>query len=301
MTESMSIREFLTPLAEQARSLLDAQTASAWLVKDDRVVLCAATGYDAAINMLQDISYKIGEGITGTIARGTPIRLTSEELRHHQAHRGAWDAVVYGRPDREQNLSLLGVPIRSGDTTLGVLKVEAKRDGIPFTESDQRLLETVADLIATAIMTKPEFAEHLPGAYIFVLMPFVDNFKDIYELGIKATAEKLMMRCERVDEIEFNDTILAEIYAGIQRADLIIADMTGRNPNVFYEVGYAHALSKDVVLLTQVAEDIPFDLKGHNHIVYGNSISTLRNRLERRLNALLFRMRGAEAEDASGS
>ena len=57
MNECMSISEFLTPLAEQARSLLNAQTASAWLIKDDQVTLCAATGYDAAINRLQDFSY----------------------------------------------------------------------------------------------------------------------------------------------------------------------------------------------------------------------------------------------------
>jgi len=51
--------------------------------------------------------------------------------------------------------------------------------------------------------------------------------------------------------------------------------MTGRNPNVFYEVGYAHALEKRCVLLTSNANDIPFDLKHHRHIIYNNSISDL--------------------------
>lgn len=63
--------------------------------------------------------------------------------------------------------------------------------------------------------------------------------------------------------------------------------MTDKKPNVFYEVGYAHAKEKEVVLLTQKSKDIPFDLKGHNHIVYENSIDKLRQRLESRLKAII--------------
>ena len=48
--------------------------------------------------------------------------------------------------------------------------------------------------------------------------------------------------------------------------------MTGRNPNVFYETGYAHALGKHVILLTQEAKDIPFDLKHYQHIIYAKRI-----------------------------
>ena len=59
--------------------------------------------------------------------------------------------------------------------------------------------------------------------------------------------------------------------------------MTGRNPNVFYEVGYAHALQKEVILLTQDADDIPFDLRVHNHIVYEGKIMRLQELLRKRL------------------
>jgi hypothetical protein len=55
--------------------------------------------------------------------------------------------------------------------------------------------------------------------------------------------------------------------------------MTDQNPNVFYEVGYAHAKNKICILLTQRTEDIPFDLKHHRHIVYGTSITLLRAQL----------------------
>ena len=105
--------------------------------------------------------------------------------------------------------------------------------------------------------------------FAFVLMPFSNEFRDIYQLGIKDPLGPLNIRAERVDEQAFHEeTILQRIYNQIDAADFIIADMTGRNPNVFYEVGYAHAKEKLCVLLTASAEDIPFDLKHHRHIIY---------------------------------
>jgi nucleoside 2-deoxyribosyltransferase len=123
--------------------------------------------------------------------------------------------------------------------------------------------------------------------FAFVLMPFDAAFDDIYKLGIKDTAEKLGIRAERVDEQIFHkENILERIYSQIDAADLIIADLTGRNPNVFYETGYAHAKGKLCLLLTSRADDIPFDLKHHRHIIYGASIQNLRHALEKDLDWL---------------
>jgi hypothetical protein len=114
-------------------------------------------------------------------------------------------------------------------------------------------------------------------------MPFSKDFDDTYKLGIKAACEEAGMYCERVDEQQYDGTILNRVYNQIAMSNLIVADMTGRNPNVFYEVGYAHALNKRVILLTQREEDIPFDLKLYPHIVYGGSISNLKDELAKRL------------------
>jgi nucleoside 2-deoxyribosyltransferase len=123
--------------------------------------------------------------------------------------------------------------------------------------------------------------------YAFVLMPFDVAFDDIYKLGIKETAEKLGIRAERVDEQIFHkENILERICSQIDAADLIIADLTGRNPNVFYETGYAHAKGKLCLLLTSKADDIPFDLKHHRHLIYGDSIQNLRQALEKDLDWL---------------
>lgn len=123
----------------------------------------------------------------------------------------------------------------------------------------------------------------LPKPFIFVLMPFDARFDDIYKFGIKGAADDVGAYAERVDEQIFTEGILDRIFNQINKADIIVADMTGRNPNVFYEVGYAHALGKIVLLLTQNTDDIPFDLKHHQHTVYGGSIELLREQLSPRL------------------
>src|ERR1700735_3927748 len=95
---------------------------------------------------------------------------------------------------------------------------------------------------------------------VFVVMPFTDEFKDHYELGIKPACENAGASCVRVDEQLFLENILERIYGQIKTADVVVAEMTSRNPNVFYEVGYARGLGKPVILLTSNASDIPFDL-----------------------------------------
>lgn len=118
-----------------------------------------------------------------------------------------------------------------------------------------------------------------PKPFAFVLMPFASEFDDIYKLGIQAVAAELGVVAERVDEQIYTESMLERIYRQIEAADFVIADMSGRTPNVFYEVGYAHAKGKLCTLLTKRAEDIPFDLKHHRHLVYGDSIQELRRLL----------------------
>jgi nucleoside 2-deoxyribosyltransferase len=89
----------------------------------------------------------------------------------------------------------------------------------------------------------------LPKPFVFVLMPFDSTFDDIYKFGIKGAADDIGAYAERVDEQNFTEGILDRIFNQISKADVIVADMTGKNPNVFYEVGYAHALGKITLLL----------------------------------------------------
>jgi hypothetical protein len=128
-----------------------------------------------------------------------------------------------------------------------------------------------------------EVKSTIPKPFVFVLIPFDKRFDDIYKFGIKGAAEDVGAYAERLDEQIFVEGMLDRIFNQISKADIIVADMTGRNPNVFYEVGYAHALGKITLLLTQDANDIPFDLKHRQHTVYGGSIELLRKELADRL------------------
>ncbi len=135
---------------------------------------------------------------------------------------------------------------------------------------------TIQDQNAEAL-TKPK--------RLFVVMPFAPEFTDVYILGIREVAEKLGFVVERADEIEHIESIIDVIQEKIRSCDAIIADTTGRNPNVFYEIGYANGVDRPAVLICRESDAIPFDLAGVNFIKYG-SIVNLRQRLDKRLRVL---------------
>jgi hypothetical protein len=114
-------------------------------------------------------------------------------------------------------------------------------------------------------------------------MPFTKEFDDIYQLGIKAACDELGMYCERVDETHVLGTLYDKIVNSISKADVVVADLTSRNPNVYYETGYAHALKKVTIHLCQDIGDIPFDLLGFQHIVYSGRIVELKRQLAEKL------------------
>lgn len=121
---------------------------------------------------------------------------------------------------------------------------------------------------------------------IFVIMPFASEFEDVYVLGIRDVAERIGLIVERADDVEHNENILDLIQEKIQESDAVVADTTGQNPNVFYEVGYSHAVKTPTILISRKGSKIPFDLQSHNHIFY-ETIVQLRERLEKRLRATL--------------
>ena len=76
------------------------------------------------------------------------------------------------------------------------------------------------------------------------------------------------MLCSRADEIWENPAIIQDIVTLIDKSFVVVCDCTGRNANVFYEIGIAHTLGREVVLITQVDADIPFDLRHLRYIKY---------------------------------
>ncbi len=129
--------------------------------------------------------------------------------------------------------------------------------------------------------------------YCFVLMPFSETFdvQNVYRDHIKLVIEKRCgLRCERADDIYDISGVMQSVWEGINRACLIIADLTDRNPNVFYELGIAHTLGKPVIILTQTMDFVPFDLRHLRCIVYSykpSEIKKLEKALERTVGTVL--------------
>lgn len=90
----------------------------------------------------------------------------------------------------------------------------------------------------------------------FVAMPFDPLFQSYYEQVIRPAVEELGLTCIRGDEIYSRPQIMADIWKCIRTPRLVIAELTGKNPNVFYEVGLAHAIGKPLILLTRNEDDV---------------------------------------------
>ena len=100
------------------------------------------------------------------------------------------------------------------------------------------------------------------------MMPFAKEFDPIYGHLLKAVLEDAGFEVSRADAIKGQNNILSDVIEGIENNDLIVADLTGANANVFYELGIAHTLGKPVILVTQRMEDVPFDLKSYRVLKY---------------------------------
>ena len=103
---------------------------------------------------------------------------------------------------------------------------------------------------------------------LFVLMPFSDELKPIYYDHIKKVAKELNLSVARADDFFSHSSVMQEIFSAIKQATILIADCTHKNPNVFYEIGLAHALGRPVILITQDEGDVPFDLRHIRYIHY---------------------------------
>lgn len=98
------------------------------------------------------------------------------------------------------------------------------------------------------------------------MMPFA-GFGPVYE-AIQNAAQACGMTCNRADDIWENHAIIQDVIDLIDRSAIVVCDCTNKNANVFYEIGVAHALGKEVILITQNAEDVPFDLRHLRYIRY---------------------------------
>lgn len=107
----------------------------------------------------------------------------------------------------------------------------------------------------------------------FVIMPFEAGWSNTVYNYIKRILSKFNLDIKRADTVT-GHIIMEDIWRLINEAIVVLADVTENNPNVFYELGIAHTLGKNVVLIAQNTDYIPFDISAYRHIIYDGGTST---------------------------
>lgn len=131
----------------------------------------------------------------------------------------------------------------------------------------------------------------------FVLMPFAEKFDVVYRTLIAPAVETAGLSAIRADELTTPGFILEQIRSAIQQARICVADVTGANPNVLYELGFAQASGKPVVMIAEHVESIPFDIASQRVLTYGSQPAESRGALGAAIRMVLSQERLAEARE----
>ena len=107
-----------------------------------------------------------------------------------------------------------------------------------------------------------------PNGKCFVMMPFSAPFNVYYDNVYYPAIEEAGMSPVRADDLFRAGVIVADLWAMIQAAKVLLAELTTKNPNVFYELGLAHAIGKPIVLVSETMNDVPFDLQQLRVLLY---------------------------------
>jgi len=135
-------------------------------------------------------------------------------------------------------------------------------------------------------LEEPEITEDV---LVSAMMPFQAEFDAVHHT-LKMVSEANDLKCRRADDIWENPAIIQDVVSLIDKSRVVICDCTGRNANVFYEAGIAHTLGREVILITQNPEDIPFDLRHLRYVHYLNNEEgrkTLYEKLEKRIRTII--------------
>lgn len=125
---------------------------------------------------------------------------------------------------------------------------------------------------------------------VFVIMQFTEPYNSLYKEVIGNVTKEFDLNPLRADDMFGPGIILQDIVKKIVESTIIIAEISSKNPNVFYELGYAHALGKPTILLAEKGDELPFDIQGYRVIFYENTIQgkkIVEDNLRKHLKAIL--------------
>ncbi len=175
------------------------------------------------------------------------------------------------------------------------------RAGTKLRKSKPEMFEEISKETLEATSRAPDASTLLMSSsnLCFILMPFGEPFDILYREIIKPAVIDSGLKPIRADEIYSPGSIMEQIRSAIQQSRACIADLTGRNPNVLYELGIAQTLGKPTVMLAQDPQDVPFDLKQYRIISYDKTalrLKSLPRDLQNAISAVLGRDRLDEAK-----
>src|SRR5580700_4479589 len=180
----------------------------------------------------------------------------------------------YGRYELEsilRELEATGLIVQTGPagTLSGIFEVTPNWNRIQATLGLS--LKKLGEARSDTITVSPYFGKPVGFAGpldVFVVMSFKPVLRPVYDDHVLKVTKSLNLAAKRADDFFGAHHIMSDVWEAINAARLIIADCTGRNPNVFYEIGMAHTLGKTVILITQNKSDVPFDLQTIRYIQY---------------------------------
>lgn len=157
-------------------------------------------------------------------------------------------------------------------TAAKVQEVQQKRDQ-ELVEQTLKYNEALKLKPGELVFGKPSQTSQFKGD-IFMIMPFAAAFNGLYTDVIRPLVKELGLSITRGDEFtSANGVIMGEVWSALNNCQFVIAEITGGNDNVFYELGIAHTLNKPAILITQATkpDNVPFDIRHLRYIQYKNT------------------------------
>ena len=118
-------------------------------------------------------------------------------------------------------------------------------------------------------------------------MPFKEPYETYYSTIIKPAVVNANLEVKRGDSLFTPTPIMGDVWLMIQAADVLVAELTEKNPNVFYELGLGHAIGKPIILVSETMEDVPFDLQQLRVILYDKDDPSWGNKLKNAITTAL--------------
>lgn len=203
--------------------------------------------------------------------------------------------------------SASGTPDNTGFSRVNISSLDALATYLKFTSIENSLLDRTRERQTTRFSSGPLGSrgvamfptlsnfEHEPpppvtmnAAFIMMSMDASDPGLEDVSNGIKDVCSLFGVTAKRSTDVEHSEKITDLILHMIRTSDILIGDVTGERPNVYYEIGYAHALNKKPLLYRRAGTRLHFDLSVHNIPEYTN-VSDLKSKLKHRLEAVLGR------------